>query len=113
MSEATEQKPVEELTLEEAAEELERLAGAIAHHDKLYYQKDAPEVSDAKYDELRQRNDAIEARYPELVREDSPSHRVGAAPAEGFKKVVHRVAMLSLANGFTGSSISRKTTSWS
>ncbi|WP_339614497.1 NAD-dependent DNA ligase LigA [uncultured Parvibaculum sp.] len=101
MSEATEQKPVEELTLEEAAEELERLAGAIAHHDKLYYQKDAPEVSDAKYDELRQRNDAIEARYPELVREDSPSHRVGAAPAEGFKKVVHRVAMLSLANGFS------------
>ncbi|WP_339832579.1 NAD-dependent DNA ligase LigA [uncultured Parvibaculum sp.] len=86
--------------MEEAAEELERLAAEIAEHDALYYQKDRPRVSDADYDALRQRNEAIEQRYPELVREDSPSHRVGAAPAEGFGKVVHKVAMLSLSNAF-------------
>ncbi|PKQ02324.1 MAG: DNA ligase (NAD(+)) LigA, partial [Alphaproteobacteria bacterium HGW-Alphaproteobacteria-12] len=86
--------------MDEAAEELERLAGEIAEHDKLYYQKDAPHVSDAEYDALRKRNDAIETRYPELVREDSPSQRVGAEPAEGFGKVVHRVPMLSLGNAF-------------
>ena len=93
-------KPVDHLTMEEAAEELERLAAEIAEHDALYYQKDRPRVSDADYDALRQRNEAIEQRYPELVREDSPSHRVGAAPAEGFGKVVHKVAMLSLSNAF-------------
>ncbi len=93
-------KPADHLTMDEAAEELERLAGEIAEHDKLYYQKDAPRVSDADYDALRKRNDAIEARYPELVREDSPSQRVGAEPAEGFGKVVHRVPMLSLGNAF-------------
>ncbi|PKQ04603.1 MAG: DNA ligase (NAD(+)) LigA [Alphaproteobacteria bacterium HGW-Alphaproteobacteria-11] len=86
--------------MEEAAEELERLAGEIAEHDALYHGKDAPRISDAAYDELRKRNDAIEQRYPELVREDSPSHRVGAAPAEGFGKVVHKVPMLSLSNAF-------------
>ena len=93
-------KPVDHLTMEEAAEELERLAAEIAEHDALYYQKDRPRVSDADYDALRRRNEAIEQRYPELVREDSPSHRVGAAPAEGFGKVVHKVAMLSLSNAF-------------
>ena len=98
--EALARKPVDHLTMDEAAEELERLAGEIAEHDKLYYQKDAPRVSDADYDALRKRNDAIEARYPELVREDSPSQRVGAEPAEGFGKVVHRVPMLSLGNAF-------------
>ena len=98
--EALARKPVDHLTMDEAAEELERLAREIAEHDKLYYQKDAPRVSDAEYDALRKRNDAIEARYPELVREDSPSQRVGAEPAEGFGKVVHRVPMLSLGNAF-------------
>ncbi len=93
-------KPAAQLTMEEAAEELERLAGEIAEHDALYHGKDAPRISDAAYDELRKRNDAIEQRYPELVREDSPSHRVGAAPAEGFGKVVHKVPMLSLSNAF-------------
>ena len=93
-------KPAAQLTMEEAAEELGRLAGEIAEHDALYHGKDAPRISDAAYDALRKRNDAIEQRYPELVREDSPSHRVGAAPSEGFGKVVHKVPMLSLSNAF-------------
>jgi DNA ligase (NAD+) len=93
-------RPVDELTLEEAVEELERLAKDIAEHDKLYYQEDAPKISDAEYDALRLRNAAIEARFPELIREDSPSKRVGAAPQEKFSKVRHRVAMLSLSNAF-------------
>ncbi|MGH6950248.1 MAG: NAD-dependent DNA ligase LigA, partial [Vitreimonas sp.] len=72
----------------------------IAHHNRLYHAEDAPEISDAEYDKLRVRNSAIEARFPELVREDSPSMRVGAAPAEKFGKVRHAVAMLSLDNAF-------------
>ncbi|MBD8890561.1 NAD-dependent DNA ligase LigA [Roseibium litorale] len=91
---------VEDLTLEEAQAELARLAEEIAGHDKRYYGQDAPSVSDAEYDALRQRNAAIEARYPELVREDSPSARVGVEPSEGFGKVTHKVPMLSLDNAF-------------
>ncbi|HJS81118.1 MAG TPA: NAD-dependent DNA ligase LigA, partial [Vitreimonas sp.] len=94
------EKPVEKLTPKEAAAELERLAREIARHDKLYHGKDAPGISDAEYDAFRKRNSAIEARFPELVREDSPSMRVGAAPAEKFGKVRHSVAMLSLDNAF-------------
>ncbi|GIK48932.1 MAG: DNA ligase [Alphaproteobacteria bacterium] len=94
------EKPVEKLTDKEAAAELERLAAEIVRHDKLYYQKDAPEISDAEYDRLRVRNSAIEARFPELVRDGSPSMRVGAAPAEKFGKVRHRAPMLSLDNAF-------------
>jgi DNA ligase (NAD+) len=93
-------KPADKLTAKEAAAELERLAAEIGRHDKLYYVKDAPEISDAEYDRLRLRNSAIEARFPELVREDSPSMRVGAAPAEKFGKVRHAVPMLSLDNAF-------------
>ena len=93
-------KPVAELDEAKATFELKRLVSEIAHHDELYYREDAPEISDAEYDALRARNDEIEARFPHLVRDDSPSLRVGAAPVEAFGKVVHRVPMLSLGNVF-------------
>src|SRR5699024_3002889 len=88
-----EEKPVEDLSRAEAEEELARLAAEIAHHDALYYQQDAPEISDAAYDALRQRNRALEEAFPDLVRSDSPRWRVGAAPASGFAKVRHAVPM--------------------
>ena len=97
MSEA---KAVEDLTEAEAAAELARLAAILDEANRAYYQKDAPVMSDAEFDALKQRNTAIEARFPALIRPDSPTAQVGAAPAEGFAKVVHAQRMLSLANAF-------------
>ena len=93
-------KAVDALTKAQAEKELERLARTISEHDQAYYDEDAPEVSDAEYDALRRRNAEIEARFPELQRDDSPSLRVGAKPAERFEKVRHARAMLSLDNAF-------------
>jgi DNA ligase (NAD+) len=93
-------RPIEALTEEEARAELAALAEEIAHHDRLYYTDAAPEISDADYDALRRRNSEVEARFPELIRSDSPTRRVGAAPAAGFAKVTHTRPMLSLENAF-------------
>jgi DNA ligase (NAD+) len=100
-----EKRPVEFLSEEEAREELASLAREIAHHDRLYYTETAPEISDAEYDDLRRRNTAIERRFPELIRADSPSRRIGAGPAAGFAKVTHARAMLSLENAFDESDV--------
>jgi DNA ligase (NAD+) len=92
---------VDTLTEDQAKDELAALAAEIAVHDTAYHQEDAPIISDAEYDALVQRNTAIEARFPHLVRADSPSQRVGAAPAGGFAKITHAVPMLSLGNVFS------------
>ncbi len=84
-----------------AAAELAHLARAIASADRAYHGRDAPRISDADYDRLKRRNAAIEARFPHLVRPDSPSARIGSAPAGAFAKVRHAVPMLSLENAFS------------
>ena len=94
MSEALPGTPIE------AVVELARLATLLAEYDRAYHEQDAPLVTDAEYDALRRRNAAIEAAFPDLVRTDSPSHRVGAAPSSGFAKIRHVVPMLSLDNAF-------------
>ncbi len=93
-------KSVEDLSTEEARLELERLAQEIAKHNRAYHGQDAPLISDAAYDALKIRNQAIEKRFPDLKRVDSPSDLVGAAPQEKFGKVKHSVSMLSLDNAF-------------
>jgi DNA ligase (NAD+) len=92
--------PVEDLTEKQAKAEHARLAVEIAEHDRRYYQEDAPTVSDAEYDRLRQRYAATEARFPQLRTLESLTQRVGAAPAARFAKVRHAVPMLSLDNAF-------------
>ena len=94
-------KPPTDLTEAEAVEELTALADELARHDIAYYQHDAPTISDAEYDELKRRNSALEAAFPHLIRENSPSTRVGAARAEQFSPVEHGVPMLSLDNAFS------------
>ena len=93
--------PVEKLTDLEAGAELKDLAEEISSHDKAYYQDNAPTLSDGEYDALRARNQAIEAAFPHLVREDSPSQQVGVAPTSGFSKVIHARSMFSLGNVFS------------
>jgi len=93
--------PPEALTEAQAATELARLAEEIARHSSAYYQEDAPKISDADYDALVQRNTAIEAAFPHLLRADSPSRKVGAKAASGFAKIIHAKPMLSLDNVFS------------
>jgi DNA ligase (NAD+) len=98
-------KRIEDLTEAEAAAELEHLAAEIARHRRAYYEHDDPEISDAEFDALEKRNAAIEAAFPQLVRADSPSRSVGAAPAGAFAKVTHAKPMLSLDNAFSGEEV--------
>ena len=100
MSGELENVAVEILTKSEAKRELARLAESLGAANLAYHQSDAPEMSDADYDAMKRRNAAIEARFPELKRGDSPSDQVGAAPAEGFGKIRHEQRMMSLGNAF-------------
>lgn len=94
-------KDVNELTREEAREELAFLAHEMAQADQAYYQNDDPYLTDAQYDALKKRNAQIEEMYPDLVRDDSPSKRIGAAVQSKFHKIKHRFPMLSLADVFS------------
>jgi DNA ligase (NAD+) len=98
--------PVEELTPREAKREHAALGAEIAEHDRRYHGEDAPTISDAEYDALRRRHQAIEARFPDLATLESVSTKVGAKPAQRFAKVRHRVPMLSLDNAFTDEDVS-------
>ena len=89
----------------EAANRLMRLAKQIAHHDKLYHDQDSPEISDAEYDALVRENRELETQFPNLVRPDSPSKRLGAAPTTALAKVVHARQMLSLDNAFSAEEV--------
>jgi DNA ligase (NAD+) len=90
-----------DLSFHDAKQEWKKLADQIRHHDKLYYQKDAPEISDAEYDKLRRRLEALEKQFPTLQTPDSPTQKVGAAPLATFAKVKHNVPMLSLNNAMS------------
>src|SRR3954469_12845855 len=90
-----------ELTKAQAKVEHMRLSLELEGHDRRYYQDDAPVVSDAEYDALRARFNAIEKRFPEFVSASSPSQKVGAAPSGRFRKVRHSLPMLSLDNAFS------------
>ena len=81
-------------------EELETLAKKIEYYDRLYYMEDSPSISDAEYDKLRLRNAELEKQYPDLIRENSPSRRVGSKITSKFSKVEHKIPMLSLSNAF-------------
>ena len=94
-------KDVKDLSREEAEKELAFLAAEIAKADNAYYQNDAPDLTDAEYDRLKHRNSEIEALFPDLVRADSPSKRVGAAVQSKFNKITHRFPMLSLGDVFS------------
>ena len=93
-------KPVKNLTSQEAEKELARLAREIAAADAAYHRDDAPVMTDAEYDAIRRRNALIERAFPKLKRADSPSDKVGAEPSTKFEKVTHARAMLSLDNAF-------------
>src|SRR5690242_21382779 len=97
----TDKTPTELLTPKQAQAEHARLGNEIAEHDRRYYQLDRPSITDAEYDALRQRYNAIEARFPDLRTQESLSLKFGPAPARGFAKVRHRIPMLSLDNAFS------------
>lgn len=93
------------LTPIEASAELDSLSEEIAAHDKAYYQYDMPSIADSEYDALRRRLEAIEIVFPELIKLNSPSRKVGVAPSNGFRKISHAVPMLSLSNAFNSEDV--------
>ena len=98
---------VEDMSAADAANELMRLARQIARHNRLYYADDAPEITDAEYDALFRRNAELEAAFPHLVREDSPSHAIGhEISTSPLSKVSHEVRMMSLDNAFSAEEVS-------
>ncbi len=101
----SENTPVEALSKEQAKAELERLKSLIEAANRKYYSEDAPDISDAEYDALKQRNLAIEARFPDLKLAESPSEQIGAPVSETFSKIRHEVRMLSLGNAFSDSDV--------
>lgn len=98
--------PVDQLSEDEARQELARLAGLLDQANRAYHTDDAPVISDADYDAAKRRNIAIEERFSHLKHADSASDQVGAAPGEGFGKITHEVRMLSLGNAFTDDDVS-------
>ena len=98
-------KDVSKISAREAALELEYIAKEMAKADVAYYQDDEPYLTDSQYDALKLRNELLEKRFPELIRNDSPSKRVGAPVQSDFKKIEHRVPMLSLADIFSKSEL--------
>ncbi len=97
---------IDAMTRDQAVAELARLADILARANAAYHTEDAPDISDAEYDRLKRRNAEIEAHFPDLKRGDSPSEQVGAPVADGFSKVTHAVAMLSLSNAFDDADVS-------
>lgn len=96
----SDESDVSSLTPDQARSELARLASLLQQANIDYHQNDSPSLSDAEYDRLKRRNTALEAQFPALKREDSPSDQIGAAAAEGFGKITHALPMLSLGNAF-------------
>lgn len=101
----SENTPGESLSREQAKAELERLKALIENANRKYYSEDAPDISDAEYDALKQRNLALEARFPDLKLAESPSEKIGAPVSETFSKIRHEVRMLSLGNAFSDSDV--------
>ena len=97
---------VDHLSPIEAQIEYARLAEELSKHDQLYYQEDSPIISDAQYDALRQRYEALEKLFPELVTRHSLTQKVGSKPSEKFAKIKHSIPMLSLGNVFTNDDVS-------
>ncbi|WP_339112936.1 NAD-dependent DNA ligase LigA [Thioclava sp. GXIMD2076] len=92
--------PIGDLTKEAAVQEVEELSAKLGQANQAYHTEDAPEISDADYDALKRRLLALEEAFPELRRADSPTQKIGAAPADGFAKIRHEQRMMSLGNAF-------------
>jgi DNA ligase (NAD+) len=99
------ERDIAELSKEDAQSELAQLADILGKANTAYHGNDAPDLDDAAYDRLKRRNSAIESAFPDLKRADSPSDQIGSAPSDGFSKITHAVAMLSLSNAFNNDDV--------